>query len=289
MRMLRLLATTCAILLAITSTAQQPAAPHTAELPYVPSLTFDIASIRESPPANSYTVGGPNPAHSGYANLTNYDVMNLLGTAYGVEWAQIVGLPNWTRRALFNIQAKSDSATDDRLAKLTDTQAWSEKQHMFQVLLADRFQLRVHWETRRGQVYNLVVARKGPKLHPAASMPPTPEELKNFGDVKIPPIYQRGNGVRGYEFVAHKCSMALLAQQLTGQMGAPVLDKTGLTATYDFILQYSGATPTDRNDLPGVWPSLITALPDELGLKLESTKGDKKFLIIDHIEKPSPN
>jgi uncharacterized protein (TIGR03435 family) len=271
------------------TSAQQPTAPSTNEPSYIPSLTFDIVSIREGPPADSYTVGGSNPAHQSYVNLTNFDVANLLNIAYGVDYAQIVGLPDWTGRAMFNIQAKSDSAADDRLTTLTDTQAWSEKQHMFQVLLADRFQLRVHWETRKGQVYNLVVASKGPKLHPAASIPPTPDELKNFGDQKIPPLYQRGNGVRGYEFVAHACSMQLLADMLTGQMGAPVIDKTGLTGIYDFILQYSGGRPSDANDDPNVWPALTMAVPDQLGLKLETSTGDKKFLIVDHIEKPSPN
>jgi len=72
------------------------------------------------------------------------------------------------------------------------------------------------------------------------------------------------------------------------QMGTSVLDKTGLTGTYDFILQYRGRGP-DASDDPNVWPPLLTAVPDQLGLKMQPAKGEKQFLVIDHIERPSAN
>jgi uncharacterized protein (TIGR03435 family) len=80
----------------------------------------------------------------------------------------------------------------------------------------------------------------------------------------------------------------LLANTLTSSMGEPVVDKTGLTGTYDFDLQYRGRGP-DASDDPTVWPPLLTAVPDQLGLKLQPAKGQNKFLVIDHIERPSAN
>jgi uncharacterized protein (TIGR03435 family) len=272
--------------------AQQPATKSATQAAYVPSMTFDVASVRESNPdlASGFSVSFVNPAHSSLVRLSNNDVPNLLAIAYGVHRPQIVGLPDWVGRfgPFFNVEAKSDESVDERLAKLSDEQAWLEKQHMFQVLLADRFQLKVHWETREGPIYELVVAKNGPKLHPGGSMAPTPEEIKNFGDRKIPSLYQRGNGVKGYEYLCHECSIESLAVALTGQMGTSVVDKTGLTGTYDFLLQYHGRGP-DASDDPTVWPPLLTAVPDQLGLKMQPAKGEKQFLVIDHIERPSAN
>jgi uncharacterized protein (TIGR03435 family) len=71
-------------------------------------------------------------------------------------------------------------------------------------------------------------------------------------------------------------------------MGTSVVDKTGLTGTYDFLLQYHGRGP-DASDDPTVWPPLLTAVPDQLGLKMQPAKGEKQFLVIDHIERPSAN
>ena len=280
--------TSFAIILASSSLfAQQPT--PSADTPYVATLTFDVASIRESSPADSYTVGGANSPHSSLVNLTNMNVMNLLAMSYGVDWAQIVNPPEWAQKAMFNVQAKADSSGDDQLAMLNDKQAGMEKRHMMQVLLEDRFKIKVHWETKEGLVYDLVVAKSGPRMRPGGSVPPTAEELKNFGDHKIPSLYQRGDGRKGYEYLCHECAMGNLASILTSHMKAPVLDKTGLTGTYDFILQYSGSTMDDAKDDPEVWPPLMMAVPDQLGLKLQPSKGERKFLVIDHIEKPSAN
>jgi uncharacterized protein (TIGR03435 family) len=269
--------------------AQQPASASSEPSAYVPSLTFDIVSIHDSPPADSYSVGGSNSPHSSTVNLTNMNLQNLIGSAYGVNWDQIDGLPEWARRPMYNVQAKSDSSVDAKLAKLTDEQGWAEKKHMFQMMLSDRFQLKTHWETRTSKIYEMTVSPKGLKLQPAGSMPPSAEEIINWGDGKVPQIYQRGDGRRGYEFIGHSCSTARLASMLTGQMKNPVVDKTGLTGTYDFVLKYHGAISDDENDDPSVWPALDVAVPDELGLKLKASTGDKKFLVIDHVEKPSAN
>ncbi len=76
---------------------------------------------------------------------------------------------------------------------------------------------------------------------------------------------------------------------LTAQLDEPVLNKTGLTKGYDFALQYHGALPTDATEDPSWWPPLITAVPEQLGLVLKAGKGERRVLVVDHIEKPSEN
>ncbi len=233
-------------------------------------------------------VGGFFLTHSSSLHVTNFDVMNLLSMAYGIRRDQISGLPNW--REMFNIQAKSDSAADERLASLSKDQQTLEQQHMMQVLLADRFKLKAHWETREGLAYDLVLSKDGPKMAAAKGEPPSAVEKKTWGDHPIPPLYQRGDSRVGFDFVAHGCSMDDIVQMLANQFGHPVLDKTGLTGKYDFILRYHGTRLSDRkaDDMDPI-PTLDTAIQDQLGLKLKSTKGPVQTLVIDHIEKPSAN
>ncbi len=234
-------------------------------------------------------VGGRNPAHSSTFSVTNNTAMDIILQSYGVEYFQVFGGPDWIHSTRFMVQAKSDSAVDDQLAKLNDNQARLEKQHMLQMLLAGRFQLKVHQETKMLPGFALVVTKHGLKLQEAKSVIPSPEEIKEFGGAKLPPLYQRGDGQRGYEFIAHGCSMKVLAAMLSGQFGTTVLDQTGLTGSYDFTLQYKGTIQDSRTDEPSSWPPLITGLQEQLGLKLESTKGPVETIVIDHIEKPSAN
>ena len=101
---------------------------------------------------------------------------------------------------MFVIEAKGDSEADAKMAALTKEQQWAEQQHMFQALLEERFKLKTHWETKEGDVYNLVVAKGGPKLGVAGSMPPSADELKIIGGpsgTDAPPE-ERWAGVRLY-------------------------------------------------------------------------------------------
>jgi uncharacterized protein (TIGR03435 family) len=277
-----------AIAFAQSGASPDPARPATAIEAYVPTLTFDVASIRQSAEADSYIVSGSFSNHSSSFRATNFDTMNLLALAFRVRWDQILGMPDW--RAMFNIQAKSDSAADERLAKLSKDQERLEQQHMMQALLADRFKLKVHCETREGPTYNLAVSKNGQKMERAKDEPPSAEEIKAWGDKPIPHLYQRGDSRVGFDFIAHGCSMDDLADMLAGQLGHPVSDKTGLRGKYDFTLRYHGTRLSDRSadDMDPV-PPLDTAIQDQLGLKLKSAKGPVKSLVIDHIEKPSEN
>jgi uncharacterized protein (TIGR03435 family) len=258
---------------------------------YVPTMTFDVASVRESKPdvQGGFRVGGGfEPQNSSHVLLTNHSLMNLLIWAYGVKSHQIEGIPMEFNWAMFNVEAKSDSAMDERLAKLTKEQVRLEHEHMFQVLLAERFKLKVHWETRNVETYELVVSKPG-RLKSTGELP-SPDELKNFGNRPIPPLYQRGSSMRGFEYPAHGATTLDIAQMLSMQFGRPVADKTGLTGKYDFNLQTYQVRLSDRkDDETNPWMPLEIAIQDQLGLKLVPSQGPMQKLIIDHVEKPSEN
>lgn len=277
--------------IAQTSPAPPAASATTADAAYVPTLTFDVASVREMPPSNSRTYNGGFLPHSSQFRATE-DARILLQMAYGVDDFQESGRPDWASDTMFDVQAKSDHSVDEKLAKLDEKDVRLEQQHMMQVLLAERFNLKVHWETRERPVYDLVVAKGGSKLHAAGSMPPTADELKRLdgSDKKLPEYDHQGDGRLGYELIGHECAIQSLVRILSSLMGTNVVDKTGLTGKYDFLLQYHGRTPDDnKTDDPTLWPPLTDAVPDQLGLKLVSAKGPIQVLVIDHIEKPSAN
>ena len=250
------------------------------QTPSSPSA-FDVIPIHETKPVPSASVGSINPPHSGRFTATNYSAMILIQVAYGVSYTQISGVPDWVHSTRFDIHAQSDPSIDDRLAKLSDEDATLEKQRMLQNLLADRFKLKVHTTTKKLPAYALVLAKGVPKLHKAATDDSTPAQPNA---PKPHPIEERPNAL-GTEYIAHGASMELLAAHLTGQVGMTVLDKTGLPGSFDFTLQFSSG---DRQ-ADSTWPSIYTALPEQLGLKLQSVKDPVSFLVIDQIEKPSAN
>jgi uncharacterized protein (TIGR03435 family) len=140
---------------------------------------------------------------------------------------------------------------------------------MLQSLLADRFKLRLHYETREQPIYELVVAKGGLKLKP------------------LPPDQRPGGGrfVRG-EIALNGRSVATLAHFLTQFAGRSVVDKTSLAGNYDIDLKW---TPDDQQGTPDAGPTLFTALQEQLGLKLISAKGPVQVLVVDHAERPSEN
>jgi uncharacterized protein (TIGR03435 family) len=147
-------------------------------------------------------------------------------------------------------------------------------------LLADRFQLKVHRETKTMPIYSLVVAKGGPKLRT-----PDPE--------------QRGGVRYGNQIVGHKYDIRMLAPNLTGELNMPVVDNTGLTGIYDIDLKW---TPDPSRpdfgdvhnpaDLPAPDPNrpeIFTAIKEQLGLELKAEKGPVDVIVIDPIERPTPN
>jgi len=263
-----------------------------ANAPYVATMTFDVASVRENKNIDmkvGYTMGGQFVPHTTTLRVMNWRIENLISYAYGVNLSQIVGAPKWPWPTVFVIEAKGDSEADAKMAALTKEQQSAEQQHMLQVLLEERFKLKMHWETKEGDVYNLVVAKGGPKLGAEGSMPPSAAELKIFGDRPVPALHQQ-NDEQGYDFIAHGCSMGQLVEMLSGQFGRPVTDNTGLMGNHDFVLKYKGRWDRDRSadDLDPM-PPMDRALQEQLGLKVETAKGPVTVLVVDHVDKPSEN
>jgi uncharacterized protein (TIGR03435 family) len=275
--------------------AQNADAATSAAPAYVPTMTFDVASVHATQPAASYTLTMTDNPHSSMLRLQNFDLFNILTNAYGIANYQLVGVPdNWPTPAMFTIVAKSDAEMDAKLAKLSMEDARLEKQHALQTLLAERFKLQAHWETRESEVYNLVVVKGGHKLRPAGSMPPMDAEKKWMGveadgQPKVFPIHQQCDWPE-CSYFGHSCPVDQLISDLSAQFGRAVIDKTGLAGKYDFVVTYHGATDRDRkaDDTDPTLP-LDSAIRAQLGLQVEPAKGPVRVLVIDHIEKPTEN
>ena len=166
-----------------------------------------------------------------------------------------------------------------------------------QALLADRFKLTLHRETKNLQVYELVVADGGPKMQEASPVYTNPNGINGpEGRLKGPVMMKMGPG----ELTDLGATLEPLVQQLSWQLGRTVLDKTGLTGNYNFSLRWTpgesevgmaklmGSRPAADNTQPSdsSRPSLFTAIQEQLGLKLEPQTAPMETLIIDHVERP---
>jgi uncharacterized protein (TIGR03435 family) len=212
---------------------------------------FEVATVKPSAEMTGNMSIGRAPG--GRFMATNASLKDLLMFAYDVRSFQISGGPSWSESAGFNIEAKPEGG-EPRIDQLRG---------MVQKLLADRFQMNVHRETKEVPVYALVVGKSGPKLTPSVS-----EEMGISGSTRGRMIYR-------------KVSTSLLARSLSQRMGKAVIDRTGITGEYDFTLEW-----VDDNQ---EGPSLFTALQEQLGLKLESAKGPVEMLVIDRVSKPTEN
>jgi uncharacterized protein (TIGR03435 family) len=265
---------------------------------------FEAASLKPSAPTDgrAYTVGcsgGPGTKDPALYRCENISIANWVMTAYKINYFQFSG-PDWMQNTRFDLQAKlPEGATKDQLSL------------MVQSLLADRFKLVVHHESREVTRYELVVAKNGPKFKEAAPKEEASSDAQRPGAF-VPPalgkdgypefrpgrpgmaIY-KGGKARMYE---PEATMERLAGLLAGQLAKPVADLTGLKGKYDISLYWNSDT-TFRLAAPGATastteidsgPTLMQALQDQLGLRLESKKGPVDFVVVDHAEKvPSEN
>jgi len=181
---------------------------------------------------------------------------------------RILGLPKWaTGPQMYAIEARVSTEDAAAFAKLKR----DEKSAMMQTVFAERFGMRTHMETHEMPAYELVIAKSGSKLKEPSD---TTTGISQFG------------GSTG-EVKWANSPLTDLKFLLAKETGRPVVDKTGLTGKYDFTLQY---TPADRaaTDESGR-PSIFTALEEQLGLKLVSTKQPVEVLVVDAMEKPTEN
>ncbi|MGA2880786.1 MAG: TIGR03435 family protein [Bryobacteraceae bacterium] len=234
--------------------------------------SFEVATIKPSKPDTPGRLYRLNGRRFTTVNTTVSDLMTF---AYGLHPRQIAGGPPWMVTQKYDVEAQPDGE-----GQPSDKQ-WKT---MFQKLLADRFQLTVHHEQKELAVYAIVVGKTGHKL------------TKSAGDPNgLPGLFFRGLGV----LPGRNATMADFAGVMqTAVLDRPVVDQTGLPGRYDFLLtwtpdetQFGGLgikvpPPTDKADAP---PDLFTAIQQELGLKLESTKAPVEVLVVDKVEKPTEN
>ena len=186
--------------------------------------------------------------------------------------------PDWINSARYVIQAKPPDSIRDAMQTMTTAERSKENELMMQSLLADRFQLKAHFETREMPVYQLVLAKGGSKL----KEDPDPTKRR---------FATNASSFRGSATIHDLIDNLECAADIGGR---EVIDKTGLTGVYDFSLKWTPlqtATAPSGGTAPSVdeGASLFTAIEEQLGLKLVPTKGPGQVLVIDHIERPSEN
>ncbi len=300
-RQFLLLAAACLVLVCPMAIAQKDAVPGTAASAApspapapstIPTPSFDVATIKVHPIGVSAHELGIDNLSDG-VNGSYITLADLIEYAYGLRFdAQVAGIPDWAKNLRFDVQARMGEAHIARMAELTPKAQKTLRHQMMQSLLADRFHLTVHSETRQLPVYKLVVAKGGFKLK---------EPIPGSNPHAV--LDKDGKPYRGYlmlfgdHMTAQAYTMSQLADLLSDPacgLGRPVIDDTALTGAYDFNLDWS---PQIKNLIPG--PDSVPPSPDdavnvfsaleELGLKLQPSTGPIDIIVIDHVEHPTAN
>jgi uncharacterized protein (TIGR03435 family) len=215
--------------------------------------TFEVASIRQNQSGDRHSnISVPDGPDGARLITQNVSLMTLIQRAYGVRQYQVEG-PDWLRDPKFDIQAALPTGV--RRDKIPPA---------LQALLAERFKLALHRETRELPIYALIVAKGGPKMQAASEPNSTSGTWQDRGH------YKAQN-----ESLAHFCE--ILSLNLT----RPVIDMTQLGGRYDFAIDYTDERGSDDS---ADAPSLFTALQEVLGLKLETRRGPVEMLVLDHVE-----
>lgn len=250
-------------------------------------LAFEVASIKPSAKQGMVTkmAGGPGTSDPGRFQATNAELSMLVMRAWGIQYDQLKG-PAWMEATPFDVIANVPPGTTAE-----------QFQKMLQKLLAERFRMQMHHETRVEPVYELTVAKNGPKLKPAAEdsgaddfIPgsgPRPADRDNF-PILPPgrPNMACGRLPQGSYCTFRMVTMGMLVQRLSlpAFAGRRVVDQTGLTGRYDLTLHYSAADNPPAGPENNA-PSLEEALHEQLGLKLAPSKAAIDVIVIDHAEK----
>jgi uncharacterized protein (TIGR03435 family) len=276
---------------------------------------FEVASVRPAAPQSGITArlfrqdGAPGTGHISYTNVALKD---LVIKAYGLDyWYYQLSEPDWLEQVKFDVVVKLDPASTPK-----------QLEAMLQNLLAERFGMVVHHESRQLPMYELVVAKGGPKLKesaesaapapappPVSQGPPTPvfpvlkfntdqDGLRQLAPGSGAALVMMSLGGAKARYSARQQPISELVRVMQSTLRHPVVDKTGLTGKYDFNLDFTqdgqtGATgPPPAADNPAELgpPDVFTAFQQQLGLKLEEKKGPVDVLVVDRVEKtPSEN
>jgi uncharacterized protein (TIGR03435 family) len=264
--------------------------------PTQPNATFDVVSIKRSTGSPTSSIAG---RPDGGLTMINMSVATLLARAYRLE---VVGLPDWATTERFDVMATANLKTP----------TIEEQDAMLRTMLADRFKLLAHIEEREYDTYDLVLARDDGRLGPglkrieadcaavnaertaartsalAAGLPP-PEPPRPGPTGALPPCFLRTYFGR----MDGQAMLDNLASALRFTTRLQVVDKTGLSGSYEIAMEFDptpiSSGPQVTPPAPGDKPSLFTALPEQLGLKLVPSRTARPTLIVDRLERPTEN
>jgi uncharacterized protein (TIGR03435 family) len=263
-------------------------------------LTFEVASVKPNSATNAPV--GFRLLPSGQLVATNIVVRVMIGEAWGSEAiqtsSQIVGGPRWIDTDHYDINAKASTGFNDK----DGLQNKQRVDAMLRALLADRFQVKVRLEMRDTPIYALVLANKEPRF--GALFKPFAAKCYTRGDPppqNTPPDPARLCGIRGGNgnVTYVNITMQDIARSLANDPAVtrPVVDHTGLAGRYDLHIEFvpalidspnsDGSQVANANADSG--PSLFTALIEQAGLKLQAERGQVQFIVIDHVERPTPD
>jgi len=232
-------------------------------------LLVVTACLAQAPPAFETTSVKPNRSmHNGidnrfspgYTRWTNVSLDTLIEDLYRIKDYQLEGGPGWIKSDRWDIEGKTASPATNQ-----------EMFVMMRALLADRFQLHFHFETKERPVYHLTVAKGGPKLVTAHPQ----DENHRWGT-------DAGRG----SLMMMGTTMKRFAGWLSSQLNQPILEETGLAGNYDLKIEWKD--DADTSDDP-TRPWIFTAVKDRLGLELRAGKGPVEVFVIDHVERAAAN
>lgn len=254
---------------------------------------FAVTSVKPNHTGCCTTWGAGNRAGGGGGK--NVTLKELMAFAYRLQQFQISGGPRWIGSDRFDIEGKTDGPNLD----------FEQVRLMLQSLFEDRFKLKVHRETKEGPVYALVLAKGGAKIK--LSRDQSPDDV----DGPAPPGAGPNHGairIGAGNLVGNAVTLSWFATMLSQRLDRLIVDKTNLTGRYDIRLQWTpnageypydlggSRLPTSIIDMNGTTvtldpngPSIFSAMQEQLGLKLESSKAPVELLVIDHVERPSEN
>lgn len=258
-----------------------------------PQLAFDVASVKENTAvSDASSISGPLP---GRFRIVNVPLRFILLYAFQVLDNQLIDAPGWTESARYDITGTYPG---------TATPSDPDTRAMLRTLLADRFGLVTHRDTREMPTYALVLARQDGALGPQIVRSTTDceqwlqEKRPQIGEGSASPVAPGGKRpvclmLTTRRFItAGTRSIPQLAAALQSLTGRPVVDRTGLTGTFDFDLQWTSGTvgaPVSTNPQPDDGPSIFVALQEQLGLRLAPGRDRFDVVVVDAVQRPTPD
>jgi len=267
---------------------------------------FEVASIKPylESSSNPLDFSGFLSHPGGHFRVTGVSLKILLTYAYRLRDEQIVGGPAWISSALWEVSAKAEDSNIPATPPTFDPAVPDAMALMVQALIQDRFRLRSHREVKELPTYDLVINKGGPKIQKANDQtPPIPKQptndasrTRNAGTNPLPAprgVLNMFNSPTGSTLQGTAVPLSYLANALAISLRRAVMDRTSLMGLYDFKLQWAPDPMLGINGPRGangsVGPSIFTAVQEQLGLKLDSSRGPVEVLVIDSVRQPSEN